>query len=308
MSITILTDVILPCEVIQAGIRGKNMRSNTRTMSGSGYASVNINWARTLRQYELGIVPMDIENWLQIEGIHEVTNGGAQGFLMQDPKDQDATSLNGFLRAFVQGEYPVAAGAGYGVPVYKLHKRYSSVTGAQTYDRRVTRPKATITVRRGGTPVTVGTANGNIAIDYNTGTITFVNDTNASVSSYTVGASTIVRFASGTFPSQFSAGGRLWITNATGTAASLLNDRSHSITSITGNEIVIALTTTGLTLSGGTARKFPQPAEALTWSGEFYVPVHFANDEIDWELVVSGSYAGRVVAGPNVLLQEVREE
>lgn len=308
MSITILTDVILPCEVIQAGVRGKNMRNNTRVMSGSGYASVNINWARTLRQYEIGITPMDIENWLLIEGVHEITNGGAQGFLMQDPKDQDVTSLNGFLRPFVQNAYVGTTGSGFGNPVYNLHKRFSAISGATTYDRRITRPKQTITVRRNSTPVTVGTGSGQITIDYNTGTVTFVENASASITSAVTGSTTLLRFSSATFPSGFSAGNRVWIQTASGTAASSLTLRSFEILSITANEMLIAANTTGLTLTAASCRRYPQSTDTLTWSGEFYVPVHFANDEIDWELVVSGSYSGRIVAGPNVLLQEVREE
>jgi hypothetical protein len=45
----------------------------------------------------------------------------------------------------------------------------------------------------------------------------------------------------------------------------------------------------------------------LTWSGDFYVPVHFANDEIDWEMILGGTYDTRLIAGPSVTLQEVRE-
>lgn len=308
MSISILTDVILPSEVIQAGVRGRNLRSNTRTMSGSGYASVNINWARTLRQYEIGITPMGVENWLLIEGIHEITNGGAQGFLMQDPKDQTVTSLSGMLRPFVLGAYVGTSGAGYGNPVYKLHKRYAAISGTQVYDRRITRPKQTITVRRAGSPVTVGSGAGQIAVDYNTGTVTFVASATASPSSYTVGSTTTVNFSSGTFAAGFSAGQRVWLSGVSGTAASLLNLQSHVIDSISGNNLIIAVNTTGLTASGGTASRFPQATDSLTWSGEFYVPVHFANDDIDWEMVIPGPYDARVVAGPNVLLQEVREE
>lgn len=308
MTISILTDIILPDEVIRAGVTGKNIRSNSRVMSGNGYASVNINWARTLRQYEIGITPMEIDSWLTIEGLHEVTNGGAQGFLMRDPKDYSATTLNGLLRAYIQNDYPAASGIGFGNPVYKLHKRYSAISGSQVYDRRVTRPKASITVRRGGNVVTVGSSPGNIAVDYSTGTITFVADANATPTSFTVGATTTVNFSTGTFAAGFTAGQRVWLNGVTGTAAATLNSKSHVIASISGNNLIIAANTLGLTASGGGAWRFPQVTDLLTWSGDFFVPVHFANDEIDWELIIPGNYSARVVAGPNVVLQEVREE
>ena len=59
--------------------------------------------------------------------------------------------------------------------------------------------------------------------------------------------------------------------------------------------------------ASGLAYKYPQATEALTWDGGFYVPVQFANDEIDWDLVRSGAYDTRLMAGPSVTLLEVRE-
>ena len=35
--------------------------------------------------------------------------------------------------------------------------------------------------------------------------------------------------------------------------------------------------------------------------------VHFASDEIDWELVVGGPEGSRLLAGPSVTLMEIRE-
>jgi hypothetical protein len=44
----------------------------------------------------------------------------------------------------------------------------------------------------------------------------------------------------------------------------------------------------------------------ITWSGSFYVPVHFLNDQIDWELVVWGQDPdGRFATGPMVTLEEI---
>jgi hypothetical protein len=45
----------------------------------------------------------------------------------------------------------------------------------------------------------------------------------------------------------------------------------------------------------------------LAWKGSFYVPVHFMDDVIDWDLVLSGPAEQRLVAGPSVVLQEIRE-
>jgi uncharacterized protein (TIGR02217 family) len=50
------------------------------------------------------------------------------------------------------------------------------------------------------------------------------------------------------------------------------------------------------------------PAAAnVTWTGRFYVPVHFQSDKIDWRLEVPGPEEFRFYSGPSVILQEVRE-
>ena len=48
-------------------------------------------------------------------------------------------------------------------------------------------------------------------------------------------------------------------------------------------------------------------ASTLAWTGLFYVPVHFMEDSINWTLVAGGSSDQRLLAGPSVVLDEVRE-
>jgi uncharacterized protein (TIGR02217 family) len=210
MAITVYTDVILPSGVLAGGVRGKQIRSNARTGARNGGMQINVNWARTLRQYELGVSPMTVEQWQAIEGLHEVTEGGAFGFLMSDPKDASASLANGRV-SLVSGT------------TYQLQKRYTSAGSTRTKDRKITRPIAADFVLQ-ASGVTVAGA------DYTLNTVT----------------------------------GRLTIPSA--------------------------------------------PAAAtLTWSGSFYVPVHFASDEIDWELVRSGPMEARLMAGPSVAVMEVAE-
>lgn len=210
MAITVYTDVILPSGVLAGGVRGKQIRSNARTGARNGGMQINVNWARTLRQYELGVSPMTVEQWQAIEGLHEVTEGGAFGFLMSDPKDASASLANGRV-SLVSGT------------TYQLQKRYTSAGSTRTKDRKITRPIAADFVLQ-ASGVTVAGAN------YTLNTVT----------------------------------GRLTIPSA--------------------------------------------PAAAtLTWSGSFYVPVHFASDDIDWELVRSGPMEARLMAGPSVTVMEVAE-
>jgi uncharacterized protein (TIGR02217 family) len=211
MTITIYSDVILAANVISAaGLRGKNMRRNTRSMLPNGQERINIDWDRTLRQYEMGFIPMAASVWQTIEGLHEVTEGGAYGFLLQDPKDGAAS-------------YAVGLVTGITSTTFQLKKRYTSIGSTRTKDRTIKRPLA---------------------------------------SPFAVKISGVV-----TAPANYT-----------------LN------------------TTTGvLTIPAAPS------AATVTWEGMFYVPVHFGNDDIDWELIAGGSEGNRLLAGPSVVLNEIRE-
>lgn len=301
MSITVLTDVILPESVIAAGVRGKNMRNNTRAMSGSGDATIVINWQRTLRQFELGIVPMPVSAWSQIEALHEITAGGALGFLMKDPKGSSVGSGAGVLSPLTAAGASVGTvGLGYGVPTYQLMQRLSVVGSVSTADRRITRPSSSAILRAGAAvSPTVNTS---------TGVVTFTADASEAITSITAGASTVLNFASGAgVVAALAVGQRVYLSGVSGTAAATLNGLSHAITSKGASSLTISTATTGLAGTGGTAAKYPQATETLTWTGGFYIPVHFLNDDIDWEILASGAAESRIIAGPSVVLQEVRE-
>lgn len=308
-SITIFSDVILPSSIIAAGVRGRQIRRNTRTPAANGRVRINIDWARTLRQYDLGIVPMLISAWQTLEGLHEVTEGGAYGLLMQDPKDHTVLVAEGLLYPYNASALTGTIGLGYGVPSYRLHKRYTAAGSARTKDRLITRPLASPAITRGGSAVTLGAGAGNAAVDLDTGIVTFVADSSSTVTAVTVGATTQVTLTAAL--SGVAVGERLYLSGLGGTVASTLNGLSHAISAISGggsNVYTLTVATTGLAwTSGGSGYAYPQSTEALAWSGQFYVPVHFVSDEIDWELARSGPYDGRLVAGPNVSMMEVPE-
>jgi uncharacterized protein (TIGR02217 family) len=205
MSIIVLADVFLPNAVVSAGVRGKNMRMNSRTDQGNGYQTINVIWSRTLRQFELGTVPMLPSAWAAIEALHEITDGGAYGFLMEDPKDC-------FVAEGVLSD--VSAG------LYQLQKRYIDARSSRYADRIITRPRT----------------------------------------------SNFQLFASGIAV-------------------------AHTLDEETGLVTIPS-----------------EPAAAtLSWSGGFYLPVHFQEDWIDWELIAPGAASQRLVSGPSVVLQEIRE-
>lgn len=307
-ALTVYADVIMPSGILQAGPSGKLTRNNTRVRSPSGYARVNINSARTLRQYEIGAVPLALSQWATVEGLYEVTDAGAYGFLLSDPKDNKATAAEGVLQPF-NGGLVGTVGLGYGVPAYKLYKRYTSAGSTRTRDRAITRPAATPALTRGGAGVTIGASPGNASVNTTTGTVTFVADSSSTVTNVTVGATTQVTLTAAL--AGLAIGGRLYLSGLTGADAALLNGLSHSITNITGgglNVYTLAIETTAKTITAaGSGFKYPQPTEALAWSGLFYVPVHFASDDVDWDMVRGGPYDSRLIHGPRVTLSEVRE-
>jgi uncharacterized protein (TIGR02217 family) len=158
MAIIVLSDVLLPNSIISAGIRGKNMRMNSRVETDSGQRTINVVWTKTLRQYELGTVPLTLEQWQAIETLHEVTEGGAYGFLMEDPKDNTVT--NGVLTRTAAG-------------LFQLVKRYTETLSGRTKDRNITRPRSTgFVLYQSG----VAMSSGSYTVNYNTGVVTIASN------------------------------------------------------------------------------------------------------------------------------------
>jgi uncharacterized protein (TIGR02217 family) len=210
MTITVLSDVVLLNGPIQASVKGRNTRKNQRVSSASGQEWINIGpQDKTIREFDIELGPVRRALWIQLESLHEVTEAGAYGFLLQDPKDCTVSGTAGI----------VAAQTGGG---YQAFKRYTEPTSGRHKDRKITR------IRAAGLQVFVNGVSTSFTVDANTGTFT----------------------------------------------------------SITGNPA----------------------ANTVTWTGVFYVPVHFLNDTIDWQMDVAGTDPeGRFIAGPSVTLREILE-
>jgi len=210
MSVTVYNDVILKNNVISSSINGKINRKNVRIVTEGGDTTVNILWQESLREYEISTVPLSIDNWKLIEGLFEITEGGAYGFLMHDPKDFKVSST--------EGKASLITGA-----TYQMKKRYSTISSSRYKDRDITRPR-----------------NGSIAVTYNGG----------AAPAYTINYDTGV-----------------------------------------------------ITFTGGPVGN----ASLIGWSGEFYVPVHFAADVMGWDLIAPGAYESRFTEMPTITLMEIRE-
>lgn len=208
--ITVYSDIVFRHNVISSGVRGKQIRRNRRTELMSGFRDVNQGWTQTLREFEIATIPLQRADWEYIESIHEITEGGAYGFLLEDPKDFHTTSTTAQIQT-------TGVMASLGGGEYQLYKRYKHVASGRYKDRKITRPNET------------------------------------------------------TFAAQASGGGAL-----SGTV-----DGDTGIATIAGSPV--------------------------TWTGRFYVPVHFQSDVIDWTLEASGPEEFRYWSGPSVVFEEIRE-
>ncbi len=304
---TVLSNVIVSEDSIRASIRGALTRLNQRASNQAGYMQVNIVRSTTLRRYDVSFKPANQTEWAQRTALFEVSEAGAYGVLLIDPTDNRVTGTEGVLQPYTT-ENVGTAGAGYGVPVYHLSKLYTERVSGRTKVRRITRAKTGYAITRGGAPVSVGASPGNIAVDADTGAVTFVADSFQALSSVTTGATTVLNFANGTgIVADMAVGERVYLSGLSGTAASTLNGVSHAITVKGAASLTVSTVTTGLAATGGTAYNYPQASEALLWTGFFYVPVQFESDELGWQLLRPGENDDRLIDGVGIVLVEVRE-
>jgi uncharacterized protein (TIGR02217 family) len=211
MSVEVLADIVLSNQVLSAGVRGRQVRRNQRVAFASGYQSINIAQAQTLREFDLGTVPLRRTDWQEIEALFEITEGGAYGFLLMDPKDSSVSSAEGKVAGPITGA----------ASTFQLFKRYTESVSGRIKDRKITRPNA-VQIYVDGSPV-----------------------------------------ASSPDP----ATGRVEVSGGSGV----------------------------------------DPTR-ITWSGSFYVPVHFLNDQIDWQLDIAGPTPdARFLSGPMVTVREILE-
>lgn len=305
MTITVYGDVILPKNVVLAGVSGRGTRQNDRSSNQGGYATVNAVRDITLREYTIGIKSMRLAYWNQIEAIWEITDSGAFAFLIEDPKG--GTISDGVLQGYMAGVEDGVPGFGNGTPLYGLRQVFQAAGSTRIRTRAVTRTNSTPVVKRGGSTVTVGASVGNIGLSAAPVYVTFVPDATRTVSAVTVGATTQVTLSSAI--SGFVVGGKLWLQGLTGADAALLNNLAHTITNIAGAVYTLSTNTAGKTITAGSGQghKYPQPDEALTWAGTYYVPVQFAEDSIDWTMTRPGHEDDRLFNGPSIPLVEIRE-
>ena len=185
----------------------------------------------------------------------------------------------------------LGTGKGNGTGVYQLTKL--DIIGSQATMKAIKKPvSGTVKIKRGNADVVIGGGAGQVAIDYTTGIVTFQPDATINATGITLGNTTTITFA--TNPGLIG-GQKLYLAGFTGSDFDLINNMAHTINSVSGSgpyNVVIALNTTGktITLGAGKTYKYPQPGENLTWEGEFDLPARFESDRFSVTTVAQCVY------------------
>ena len=256
-----------------------------RIQSGRRIAAVN--WDLPLRTWSVRHIPVnDRGSYLALQNHFMAVRGMAHGFRLRDPFDY-ADEGAGLLGT---------TGAGTGLPTAQLVKQYG-LPGFYS-QRPIYKPLAVV-VRRNGSPVAVGVGAGQIALNSTTGLVTFVADASSGIASITPGATTSVTLSAAV---GVLTAGTLYLSGISGTVGTALNGKAWSVNSVSGATYTLAVNTAGLSGSGGLGSRYPQPTDALTWTGEFDTPVYFTSDEFRPEFV------GRdVISFPDLGIEEARQ-
>jgi uncharacterized protein (TIGR02217 family) len=247
-----------------------------------------------------------LADFAAIEKFFYAVGGRLHGFRVRDYGDYTNDSAGGspiLIPLDTDGYAIGTAGYGYGVATYQIAKRYTS--GALSHDRWIGKPvSGSVSLTRAGSPVTLGVSAGNAAVASTTGVVTFVADQSQAISTHTPGAAHVITLGTAFSPNA-AVGDRVWVTGCGGADAALINDQSHAITNVATTAITISLATTGKTITGGTAKLYPQPDETLAWAGQFDVPVRFDTDQLDRQMIAKtgNEYVAQAMSIP---LVEVR--
>ena len=243
----------------------------------SGYEFRNILWSQGRSNCVIEMPISDTSKRDELIRWLRAMKGRGHGFRFKDWTDYQVARTNGRLGTSTNGT---------GYPTYQLTKHYA--TGAVFEDRQIRKPViGTVAIYRDSVLQTAGVGAGNYALDTTTGVVTFVANASSSVVSVTPGTTTSIILAGSV---GVAIGGELYLSGLTGTIGATLNGIAHQVQSGTPPTYVISTNTTGLTWSGGgTGYRYPQETEVLDWSGEFDVPMRFAED-----------YTALTIEGPTV--------
>lgn len=220
---------------------------------GSGHEHRNANWTDARGRWELGSRNIGLSDLDYLQAFFRARRGMAQGFRYRDWNDWEA--LNESLSPD-------------GTPTLQLVKTYTNAGENQV--REIRKPVgSTVTLQRNVSPFV------DYSLDDTTGIVTLVADWTAAIENITQANPAVVTITG----HGRSTGDIIYLADIEGMTE--LNDAAYTITVIdVDNFSLDGVDSTGFSAytNGGTAAKYVQPSETLTWSGEFDVPVRFDTD------------------------------
>lgn len=277
---------------IAYGASGGPIYATDLVTTASGFEKRNQNWSAARLKFDVGYSVRTQAQYDALLAFFHAVKGRAHGFRFKDHTDYMVTTSNGRVGALALGD---------GTPgPFHLVKRYTS--GASTTDRDITKP-VSVTLYKNAVAQTLTT---HYTLDSTTGLVTLVALDSEGITGHTVGASH--QFTTAADIPGLSVGEKVYLAGISGTAAATLNSLAHTISGKSGAgpyTWTIATATTGLTASGGNAYEYPQAADALTWAGEFDVPVRFDSDELRAQML-AGRPGERIFTVPSVPIVEIR--
>jgi uncharacterized protein (TIGR02217 family) len=255
---------------------------NEKVVVASGFKQVNVIRSAPLLRFGFSRNGLTQIQHDELREFFNAVKGSGYQFRVKDHSDYSVTSDNGYLQPFELEAFVGASGVGYGTPKLIAQKVYTA--GSLSTYRDLVKLLGTPIVYKNGSPLTVGVAAGNYAINVNNGQVTLVADQTRSINSHVTGSDHQIVLASA-FSPNFSVGQRVYITACTGADAATLNDQSHELTGVSGSTLTLATDTTGLTISAGVASMFPQASDTMRIACEFDVWCRFTSDEASFEII-----------------------
>jgi len=278
-------------EDVSHGMKAGPTFKTDKVVVSSGRETREPLWENARAKYDVSYGAVTQEQLDELIDFFRAVMGSAYSFRLKDWSDYKFTVTNGRL----------GTGVGTGYPTYQIRKRY--IAGALSEIRDITKPvTGTLAVFKNAVQQTLTV---NYSIDYTTGIVTFVATTTASVTGGITKANPGVvtslahPFTNGQI---IYLSGIVGMTELNGTIATVANKTANTF-----QLLGINTTSYGTYVSGGTISLFPQPADVLTCSGEFDVPVRFESDEMQYQ-IISGGPDEFIISWDAVMLIEVKGE
>ncbi len=241
-------------------------------VGGPGYNTdvviLNSGFEQRQQNWEVARAKYDVSHGVKSQADHDVlisffrsVKGRANGFRFKDWADYQVTQANGKL-----GE-----GVGDGTGVLQLNKYYAA---GSLYEYRAIKKPVSAALYKNGSLLTITT---HYTIDLTTGIVTLVADVSKTITAITKASPGQVTTSTA---HGFTNGQVIYISGVAGMTE--VNGLTFTITSTGSNTFTIGVNTSGYTTytSGGTAKKFAQPSDTLTWAGEFDIPCRFDTDSM----------------------------